>query len=114
MGSGRKWTTVTDPRGFPEPPRYLVWRNQTRVSIFESLSLVKAVVSQQAYDDTKLNYDYTVYEWDGAGWQEIYKIPKGSNKNDHPLWKDGAAPRHKQVISEDEVAAAIASITGQG
>lgn len=110
--SSRKWIACSTEKDFPEPSRYLVWRNRNRVSIYDNLSLVKTAVTYDTDSDGLVRQEFLVFEWDGTAWQQIYEIPKRSIKADHVLWKNGAAPKHKQTISDAEVQAAIASITG--
>lgn len=117
-----KWAPCTDEKRFPEPHRYLLWKDRRSYAIYPSLSLVKQAISYGCKQQRQggapgkyvdiTTYEFTVFEWDGTRWQEIYKIDRNAVKQEHPLWKNGAAPKHKMTVSDEDVAAAIASITG--
>lgn len=117
-----KWTYLNDPTELPDPPRYGMLktkiysngaRNRSQFAIFDSLALVKASVTNECHG-ALTQHEYVIYEWDDAGWQQIYSIAQGITKASHELWAKGPAPRHRQTINETEVEAAIASILKAG
>lgn len=118
---------------FPDWPAYALWcepytptyagrqpyQQNGYFSCYNSLSMVKAAVTNDAkytrsagHPDGTLQRSYRIYERHNNQWIEIYKIEAGTLKKQHELWKRGAAPKQPQAVDEDEVAAAIASITG--
>lgn len=111
------WFRVEAGDELPPNPRYLVvagTKGQRRdARYFHELSKVKlAITNTFAWQDRPMACDVWIYEWDGTGWQEIYLLAKGSSRLEHPLWKNGAAPKTPQVISEVDINEALASILG--
>lgn len=111
------WFQVDALDELPPQPRYLIVageRGKRRdARYFHDLSKVKAAITNTfAWQDRPVGCDVRVYEWDGTGWQEIYFLAKGTSRLEHPLWKNGAAPKTPQVISEVDINEAVASILG--
>lgn len=81
-------------------------------TIHRNLSLVKAQISSDNGEGVTRR-GYKVYEQHGDDWVEVDSVDAGVFfKTDHPLWKNGAAPKGPQAVSDDAVADAIASILG--
>ena len=112
------WFEIKAGEPLPTVPQYLLVGGdpaRTRSArYFSNLTKVKSAITNTfAWGiPGRLTADVLVYEWDGTGWQEIYALPKGTSRLDHPLWKNGPAPKTPQVVSEVDVSEALASILG--
>lgn len=110
------WYALKPDDPLPTVSRYMLVggdKNKYRsYRMFHELSKVKLAITNTFAWTGDLHSDVRVYEWDGTDWQEIYFLAKGSSKMDHPLWKNGAAPKAPQVITEVDVSQAVASILG--
>ena len=122
--SMKTYRNVNSPADFPEENIVGLWHMPYTVtgggqvrgqfSIHAKLSQVKLAVTN-ATGGGPLKRTYKVYELNSGQWVEIYEIPQGSLRINHELWTDKegrkvSAPKGKVGVSDDEVAAAIASI----
>lgn len=113
------WFSLRPADEIPTVPQYILvagpLKGHRSARYFNDLSRVKLTITNNFIKwgtEDLLNNDVRVYEWDGTGWQEIYFLAQGTRKLEHPLWKNGTAPKVKQVISEVDVSQAVASILG--
>jgi hypothetical protein len=79
--------------------------------LHERMDLLKSFVTRTYARDGILKGTVKIYEIYKGVPQLLYELPEGSNKSDSDLWKK--KPKDRAVaVDEDEIAAAIASITG--
>lgn len=78
----------------------------------KNMALLKTFITSRYTDSLgNLNRDVMVYEVIKGKAHLLYDLPNGSAKKDSDLWAKSPSKR-AIVVDEDEVAAAIASITG--